>query len=104
MLNLLVYLLVNIGFTIIVTQSKLFRPLRNYMCKISPKYLGVLFSCNLCFGTWTGIFTSLLFFSPTLMVNPNITILLYPLFDGFISSITCYTFYLLISPLMKKYD
>lgn len=104
MLNLLIYLLVNIGFTMIVTQSKLFKPMRDYFCKISPNYLGVLFGCCLCLGFWSGLFTSLLFFSPTLMVNPILPIFLYPLFDGFISSIVCYTFYLIITPLMKKYD
>lgn len=104
MLNLIIYLLVNIGLTIIVTQSKLFKPLRNLFCKISPNFLGVLIGCGLCFGFWSGLLTSLLFFSPVLMVNPLLSIYLYPILDGFISSICCYTFYLLITPLMKKYD
>ena len=104
MINLLIFLLVNIGATTIITQSKLFKPLRNLFCKISPNFLGVLIGCSMCTSFWTGVFTSLLFFSPTLMINPSLSIFLYPLFDGFMSSVTCYTFYLLIKPLMNKYD
>lgn len=40
--------------TIIVTESYLFRPVRHLAHQISP-HLGVLFSCNLCFGTWVGL-------------------------------------------------
>jgi len=104
MLDLLIYILVNIGITIIVTQSKLFKPLREYFCKISPNYLGVLVGCSLCTGFWSGLFTSLFFLSPTLMINPSMWMFLFPLFDGAISSIVCFTFYLLIKPLMNKYD
>lgn len=103
MLNFIIFLLANIGFTIIVTQSKIVKPLREFFCKISPNFLGSLFKCCLCIGFWTGVITSLLWFSPVLAVAP-ISIFLYPIFDGFISSIICYTFYLLIKPLMNKYD
>jgi len=103
-LSLIIYLLINIGITIIITQSKLFKPIRNYFCKISPNFLGVLIGCTLCLGFWSGVFTSLFFLSPTLMVNPLVWKFLYPIFDGAISSIVCFTFYLLIKPLMNKFD
>lgn len=40
--------------TLIVTESYLFRPARELAHRISP-HLGVLFSCNMCFGTWVGL-------------------------------------------------
>lgn len=104
MLSLIIFLLVSIGCTIIVTQSKLFKPLREISCKISPNFFGVLFSCSMCTGFWIGLFLSLIFFSPTLMINPLLSIFIYPILDGFISSISSYTFFLLIKPLMNKFD
>jgi hypothetical protein len=96
--------MVNIGLTIIVTQSKLFKPLRELFCKINPNFLGILFACTMCFGMWSGMLTSLIFYSPTLVVNPSLSIFIYPILDGFISSIFCYTYYLSMKPLMNKFD
>lgn len=96
--------MINIGITIIITQSKLFNPIRIFFCKINPNFLGILISCSLCTGFWSGVFTSLLFFSPTLMINPSTFLFFKLLFDGSISSIACFTFYLLIKPLLNKFD
>ena len=104
MLNFIIYLMINIGLTMIVTQSKLFKPIREIFCKINPNFLGVLFSCSMCFGTWSGILTSLIFYSPALSVNSYLNVFLYPILDGFISSVTCYVFYLLIKPLINKFE
>lgn len=48
------------GFAYIVAFSTLFENFRSLMFKIN-KTLGKLFSCILCFGTWTGMIFSLFF-------------------------------------------
>jgi hypothetical protein len=40
--------------TLIVTESLLFAPLREYV-RARSRYLGELVSCFLCFGTWVGL-------------------------------------------------
>ena len=44
--------------TVIVTESLLFRPLRERV-RLRSHYLGELVSCFLCFGTWVGLALSL---------------------------------------------
>ena len=73
------------------------------MTRVSPSFFGILFTCTMCFGWWSGLLTSLIWFSPT-AYYVHYVIYLNPLLDGFLSSIVCYTFYLLIKPLMNKYD
>lgn len=46
--------------TVIVTESLLFAPLRDAIARRSA-YLGELFACHLCFGTWVGLGLSLVF-------------------------------------------
>ena len=46
--------------TTIVTESLLFRPVRERIARRST-YAGELVSCHLCFGTWTGFVLALLF-------------------------------------------
>jgi len=101
MLNFIIFLLVNLGFTTIVTQSKIIKPLRTFLLKINPNFLGYWIKCPMCFGFFSGLLTSIFWFSPVFSVAP---ISIFFIFDGFISSIVCYTFYLLIKPLVNKYD
>ena len=84
-------IIASIGLTIIVTQSFLFKPLREYLLS-KNKYLGKLISCPMCFGFWSiGI----------VMVFKNVL----PVVNyGFICSLLCYVIYLMIKPLMEKYD
>ena len=81
----------SIGLTVIVTQSFLFDPVRQFLLK-KNKYLGKLFHCPMCFGFWS-IFIVLFFKSFIPIIN-----------YGFITSLFCYIVYLLIKPLMDKYD
>lgn len=100
-MHLLIYLLVNIGFTLIVTQSKIIKSLRNFLLKINPNFLGYWIKCPMCFGFFSGLITSIFWYSPTYSINFPI---FFPILDGFISSFVCYLIYLLIKPLMNKYD
>jgi hypothetical protein len=92
MLTFLEFILSTIGLTIIVTQSKLFEPIRKGSGKIHKK-LEYLLNCPMCFGLWSGIMVYIL-------QTHKVDFLLY----GFIGSFVSYLAYLLIHPLMDKYD
>lgn len=64
MINLFLFGVISFGITTIVTQSKIFKWLRDWAEGISP-YWSSLVRCSLCFGFWCGIFLSLALFSPT---------------------------------------
>lgn len=87
MLELIIFILSTIGLTTIVTQSKLFKPFREYSLKYTT-----LFKCTLCFGFWSGL---IIYFLPK-----SLEFIKY----GLISSIVCYLFYLLTAELVKKFD
>jgi hypothetical protein len=101
MLDFTIFLLATIGLTMIITQSYIFKPIRENIQKISP-FLGKLLHCPMCFGFWSGILikTSLLIFYQQFVLLSLIIIVLY----GFIGSFMSYLTYLLIKPLMDKYD
>ena len=73
-----------IGFTFIVTQSRLFKILQKLY----------LFRCVMCFGFWSG---AIIYFINTLEFSFKI------IESGFICSIASYTLYLLLSSLIKKH-
>ena len=102
-MEFLIYLLINLGLTFIVVLSKIFRPLRNYFQKINPKFLGSMIVCCQCFGFWSGILTSFLFFSPTSLLI-ELPYYLNAIPDGLIVSFVSYAIYLLLIPIIKKYD
>ncbi|WP_242084285.1 hypothetical protein [Aestuariivivens sediminis] len=74
------------GMSAIVTQGKIFEPLRDFTEKHSPNFWKYLTSCMQCLPFWVGILVSLLTQEP-IMVNqehlPNfINILFTYLFSG----------------------
>ena len=85
---LLIYILVNIGFTLIVTKSKIFKSIREYLIKKSPNFFGYWIKCPQCFGFFAGVVTSLIWFSPTFSVIP-ISIYIYPILDRFGGMVGC---------------
>jgi len=101
MLEFIIFLLATIGLTFIVTQFYIFKNIRDFIFKHS-KFLGKLIHCPACFGAWAGMFikTLLLIYSHELIILSLIIILIY----GFIGSFVSYLAYLLIKPLMDKYD
>jgi len=52
-MDLLLFSLVTLGFTLIVTQSSLFRPFREAAQSVHEK-VGDLISCPMCLGFWAG--------------------------------------------------
>ena len=99
MIDFIVFLLATIGATMITTQSYLFMNFRNKMLKLNTN-LGKLVKCSQCSGFYWGVIIKTLLLIYYQQVISLIIILLY----GFIGSIVCYATYLLIKPLMNKYD
>ena len=83
MLAFLEIILATIGLTIIVTQSKLFSFIQRWY----------LFQCPLCFGFWAGVLCYIIHQYQLDIIN-----------YGFIGSFVSYIAYLLLRPLMDKYD
>lgn len=90
----ILFLLSSFGMSFIVTQSKLFIPLRTYLSK-KNSFLHSLFTCIFCFGTWTAFFIRFLMMlwlrDPFTMIwRDGIDIFLH----GMAGGIVCYFGYL----------
>lgn len=101
MFEFLEFSLATIGLTFIITQFYIFKKFRKWVCEKS-EFFGKLFSCTACSGFWCGLIikTTIILYYHTFNPMDLLIIILY----GFIGSIICYTAYLLIKPLMNKYD
>jgi len=102
-MNFLIFLLATIGLTLITTQSYIFRNIRETAKKLNPT-LGKLLKCSQCSGFYFGIIIQFIILfkerSDIIFYYSDIYYLLY----GFIGSFICYLVYLLIKPLIDKYD
>lgn len=98
MLELIIFILSTIGLTFIIILSYLFKDVRLFFNKRN-KFIGKLFSCSQCAGFWSGIIIKYIqiFHNNEIL---DISIILY----GFIGSFISYLSYLLIKPLIDKYD
>jgi hypothetical protein len=92
MLAILKFIFATVGLTFIVTQSKIFKPIRKLGSKIH-KDIGYFLECPMCFGFWAGLIVYELH-------NYNFEIINY----CFIGSFFSYLIYLLMRPMMDKYD
>lgn len=75
-MELLLSILIVYGMSAIVTQSKIFEPLRDLAAKRSPNFWKYLTSCMQCFPFWGGIFVSLLLGAPIRMENDQLPLVL----------------------------
>lgn len=92
-MDFLITVLTVYGISAIVTQSKIFEPLRDLTEKHSPNFWSYLTSCMQCFPFWAGIFVSWLLSSPVQISTELIpglfnTILTYLLTGGLFSGTT----------------
>ena len=92
MLEFILYILGVVGCTFVVTQSYIFKGVRDYVGK--NKYLGKLIKCPMCFGFWAGLF----FYFSREMVYCR------PLLMAFSASFVCYMFYLFLVERMNRFD
>jgi len=103
MLTFLILILSTIGATLIITQSYIFKPIREKACNIN-NHLGKLISCSQCVGFYVAII-----FQFIILLNERNGFIfylsdIYYILYGFIGSFVCYVVYLLIKPLIDKYD
>jgi hypothetical protein len=92
MLTFIIFILATIGLTFIITQSSLFKPIRGIAGKIHPKF-GKFLHCPMCIGFWAGLIVYLLSYFKLDIIN-----------YGFIGSFVSYLAYLLMFPIMDKFD
>ena len=63
-MDFLYWVLASFGITTIISVSKIFKPVREFIGAKS-KFLGELLACSMCTGFWVGVFLSLAYYSPT---------------------------------------
>lgn len=103
MFNFIIFLLSTIGATLIVTQSYIFKSFRERIQKFNTT-LGKLFKCCMCMGFWMGLVIQFVILLHERMEFVFYCSDVYYILYGFIGSFVCYLIYLLIKPLMDKYD
>lgn len=96
-LRVLIWALVMVGFTTIVTQSKLLLPLRSRWVKWHQRrpVLMLFFNCPMCIGFWAGFGSSAIFkwgVSPPLPYHVAIQWIA----DGLASSAICWITYVVL--------
>ena len=102
-MNLFLFFFACIGLTLIITNSYLFKPIRNKVNDLSP-FFGKLLKFTQCTGFWVGlIIRSLDMWKYNLFLNINYNDL-YNIVYGFASSFICYASYLLLKFFIEKYD
>ena len=57
-----------IGLTLIITQSQIFKPIRDFVESKNEK-LGELINCSMCTGFWVGILMSVVYSYDILVVG-----------------------------------
>jgi hypothetical protein len=85
-MKLLLFILICYGTSNIMVFSSIFSKWRTFWLKVSPNFLGELFTCMICLPTWCGIILSLLIFSPTMTFLGVSSIFFSALLDGIIAS------------------
>lgn len=68
-MEFLINLLIIYGVSAVVTQSKIFEPLRDFTEKKSPEFWHYITSCMQCFPFWAGIFVCLIRGAPVEVTN-----------------------------------
>jgi ABC-type multidrug transport system permease subunit len=103
MLELLIFILSTIGLTLIITTSFIFKKIRDNAKKINPMF-GKLLSCSQCVGFYIAILIQFIILIHNRMSLSFNWFDLYYILYGFIGSFICYVVYLLLKPLIDKYD
>lgn len=87
---MIAWFLIAWGFVVIVTTSRIFRPVRDLAAKHAPP-VGVLLHCPLCFGWWAGAGLSLAgLASPSALVCPSWWLLARAWADGCAAAGACW--------------
>lgn len=97
---LMTWALIVYGVTLIVTEGKLFAPVRALAERRSP-WAGTLLGCPMCFGWWVGALVSLLGWSPSAVGLGGWPLPLRVLFDGAASSAVCWGLGALVATVLE---
>lgn len=102
-MSFLIFILSTLGLTLIITNSYLLKPLREKINEVNP-FFGKMIKCSQCTGFWVSLFVQFIILicerGGFLFFWTDIHFILF----GFIGSFICYVVYLLIKPLIDKYD
>jgi len=64
--QIFIWITTTYGISVVVSQSKIFEPIRSFMYKRISTFLGDMLKCIMCFGFWVGLVMSLV-----LQLGPN---------------------------------
>jgi len=103
MMNFILFVLATIGLSFIITQYYIFKWLRDY-AQSKSKLLGKLLNCNSCVGFWSGLLIQFLFITKERVDIVFVWSDLFYIIYGFIGSLVSYVAYLILRPLMDKFD
>jgi len=99
---LMEFLLLCFGFTEVVTQSKVFKPLRT--SEHLPRFFRDMLKCPMCLGFWSGIFFSIFMFGPFIDQGYGIFFIgIFPIKYGFIASGWCWLMHCVCVGLNEKF-
>lgn len=65
-MKLALFLLIAYGVCNIIIFGSIFKGFRSFCERVSPNFLGALFTCMICLPTWIGFLGSALIWSPSL--------------------------------------
>lgn len=96
LLFVLLFLGITLSLTLLITKSYIFETIRNFLMRISPNFVGVLFSCPQCTGFWIGVLVGIIinpvypfiiaFLTPNLIIFKGLIYVISVVFSGAISS------------------
>jgi hypothetical protein len=96
---LLSFILAIFGGSTIICFSNIFKPIRDYLIKINPKFLGKLITCFLCTGFWLGFILSCLGLAPFTNLSPYY-VFITQILDGFCGAGVSWLFYCVLKDKM----
>ena len=103
MLEFLVFIMATVGATFIITFSYIFKPIREWIKKRN-NFIGKLIECPQCSGFWMSFIIQFIILIHSRGQFVFYYLDFYYITYGFIGSLFSYIIYLLIKPLMDKYD
>lgn len=89
-LKLILWCMMGYSITQIITQTKIFKPIRELLNLQIWRYF---WGCVICVGVWVGFGMGWLFWSPTRIIF-NLTDVQYIFFDGMLCSVISWFIYL----------
>jgi hypothetical protein len=93
---MIAWLLISFGVTLVVTGSKIFKPVRERM---PTAWLRALLRCPMCFGWWVGFAAGWFHFGPVSALAPGWPTWLEAFGDAFAASAWCWTVHVVLSAL-----